>query len=139
MKYYVFIFNSICIILLFYIFGTWVPKPPKPRYSQVSGHIARGESGCPRMWRSEVVATATTEHNNNDVDQEKVKEWTQGDFVNVSVRRGCRLGQPVLTRLLSRVSNFVLVFQIIFHLCGNQLEEFDGKFNQICSNILRYF
>ena len=73
-----------------------------------------------------------TEHNNNDdVDQEKVKEWTQGDFVNVSVRRGCRLGQPVLTRLLSRVSNFVLVFQIIFHLCGNRLEEFDGKFNQI--------
>ena len=37
-----------------------------------------------------------TEHNNNDdVDQEKVKEWTQGDFVNVRVRRGCRLGQPV--------------------------------------------
>ena len=63
----------------------------------VSGHIAPGESGCPRMWRSEVVATTTTttEHNNNDVDQEKVKEWTQGDFVNVRVRRGCRLGQPV--------------------------------------------
>ena len=118
--------NSICTFLQFWYVCSLSSQAQVFPGPGVSGHIAPGESGCPRMRRSEVVALryyyttyvlCTTEHNNSDVDQEKVKEWTQGDFVNVSVRCGCRLGQPLVltTRLVySRVSNFVLVFQIIF-------------------------
>ena len=96
-EYYINNFLSVCTIITFLHF--WYTRVPKPRYyvPGIRSHCSR------RIWLPSHEAFGSgcyclpcTEHNNNDdVDQEKVKEWTQGDFVNVRVRRGCRLGQPV--------------------------------------------